>query len=111
MNLHKLSKLTNPWRLVLVAATTALTGGIAYYGISHFGQINQAPEASQTVPAIQRVIALGRLEPEQEVIKVSVPATLNNDRIAQLLVQRGDRVATGQVLAVMDSRDRLQKPY
>jgi len=42
------------------------------------------------------------------VIKVSVPATLSNDRVAKLLVQRGDRVEAGQVIAIMDSRDRLQ---
>jgi len=55
---------------------------------------------------VRQVTALGRLEPAAEV--KSVPAALSNDRVAKLLVQRGDRVEAGQVIAIMDSRDRLQ---
>nr|ADO19009.1 ABC exporter membrane fusion protein [Nostoc flagelliforme str. Sunitezuoqi] len=61
--------------------------------MQQFQQADKSPEPTQTTIA-QSITALGRLKPEQEVIKVSVPATLNNDRIAQLLVQRGDRVKT-----------------
>ena len=53
-------------------------------------------------------MALGQIGPQTEVIKVSVSATLSNDRVAQLLVKRGDRVTAGQVIAILDSRDRLQ---
>jgi len=62
----------------------------------------------QSTPEIEDVTALGRIEPTTEVIKVSVPTTLSNDRVAQLLIQRGSSVQAGQVMAVMDSRDRLQ---
>ena len=104
---HRLPKPANRWVIALIVAGTAITGAITYYGISQFGQTSKPPEPAQTVPATPKVTALGRLEPEKEVIKVSVPAALNNDRVAQLLVQRGDRVKASQVIAILDSRDRI----
>ncbi|MGL4881634.1 MAG: ABC exporter membrane fusion protein, partial [Waterburya sp.] len=40
--------------------------------------------------------------------KLSAPLVLDGDRIAKLLVEEGDRVKAGQVIAILDSRDRLQ---
>jgi ABC exporter DevB family membrane fusion protein len=54
------------------------------------------------------VSARGYLEPEGEVIKVSAPAFMEGARVDKLLVQRGDRVKVDQVIAILDSRDRLQ---
>ncbi|UBF30117.1 ABC exporter membrane fusion protein (plasmid) [Kovacikia minuta CCNUW1] len=107
MNLQLLTKPSNRWMLALIVAASTLTAGIAYYGISQFA-VEKPAENTQTTPTIQSVVALGRLEPETEVTKVSVPATLSNDRVAQLLVKRGDRVQANQVIAILDSRDRLQ---
>lgn len=107
MNLQLLSKPSNQRMILLIVAASALTGGIIYYGLSQFTATLSRPESAPVVSP-QRIVALGRLEPQQEVIKVSVPAALTNDRIAQLLVQRGDRVQAGQVIAILDSRDRLQ---
>jgi HlyD family secretion protein len=107
MNLQLLSKSSSRWLLASIAVASTLTVGIAYYGISQL--IAKPPTATpQPAPTIDSIVALGRLQPETEVTKVSVPATLSNDRIAQLLVQRGDRVQTSQVIAILDSRDRLQ---
>jgi HlyD family secretion protein len=108
MKIQQLYKPSKPWLFAILAAT-ALTGGIAAYTMSQFGQTTKEPSPTPTIPAMEKVIALGRLEPEKEVIKVSVPALLNNDRVAQLLVKRGDRSEANQVIAIMDSRDRLQK--
>ncbi|MDX2242270.1 MAG: biotin/lipoyl-binding protein, partial [Leptolyngbyaceae cyanobacterium bins.302] len=107
MNLQSLSKPSNRWMLALIVVSSTLTAGIAYYGISQF-VVEKPAENTQTTPTIKSVVALGRLEPETEVTKVSVPATLSNDRVAQLLVKRGDRVQANQVIAILDSRDRLQ---
>jgi HlyD family secretion protein len=52
------------------------------------------------------VTALGRLEPQGEVIKIA--ASTSGSRVAQLLVKQGDLVKKGQVIAVLDSLDRLQ---
>jgi HlyD family secretion protein len=55
------------------------------------------------------VTALGRLEPFGEVIKVSAPSTQGGKgTLAQLLVKEGDKVARGQIIAVLDSRQRLE---
>ncbi|MEM8779166.1 MAG: ABC exporter membrane fusion protein, partial [Cyanobacteria bacterium P01_G01_bin.49] len=55
-----------------------------------------------------RVAALGYLEPKGEIIRVSAPAFLEGTRVTELLVQRGDRVKAGQIIAILDNRDRLQ---
>lgn len=108
MKLQKLPKFLNRSLLTFIVAGTAIAGGITYYGISQVNPEEKTSELIQTAPLPRQIVALGRLEPEAEVIRVSVPATLSNDRIAQLLVDRGDRVKVGQVIAILDSRDRLQ---
>ena len=93
-----------------MAIAIPLTGAIALAGISQLKgseELSTVAEAP-TAPPIQQVTALGRLEPATEVINVSVPATLANDRVAEVPVQRGEAIKAGQVLAVMESRDRLQ---
>lgn len=96
--------------IALVIAATAITGGIVFYGISQFEQVGQtaSSEPVSTTPTRQKVTALGRLEPEAEVISLSAPLALDGDRIAQILVKEGDRVKVGQVIAILDARDRLQ---
>jgi HlyD family secretion protein len=108
MNLQTLSKPLNRWTLALIVGATAITGTTVFYGISQFRQTSKPSGLVEAAPTIQQVTALGRLEPAAEVIKVSVPATLSNGRVAELLVQRGDSVKAGQVIAIMDSQDRLQ---
>ena len=108
MNLQTLSKPLNRWTLALIVGATAITGTTVFYGISQFRQTSKPSRLVEAAPTIQQVTALGRLEPAAEVIKVSVPATLSNGRVAELLVQRGDSVKAGQVIAIMDSQDRLQ---
>lgn len=64
-------------------------------------------EAQSANPVVQQsVVALGRLEPQGEVLKLSTSDT--SQRLAELRVQRGDRVKTGQVIAVLDAYGRLQ---
>jgi HlyD family secretion protein len=94
--------------LAAVVAAAAVTAGVGYYGISQFKSSQAQPAKELATPAVPQVVALGQLEPQTEVIKISVPATLSNDRVAQLLVKRGDRVQARQTIAILDSRDRLQ---
>ncbi|MBD2124582.1 HlyD family efflux transporter periplasmic adaptor subunit [Trichocoleus sp. FACHB-262] len=110
MNFQTLSKPANRGTLALIIAATAASGAIAFIGISQVKRPSQPTVVAETkaVPKVQRITALGRIEPATEVIKVSVPATLSNDRVAELRVQRGDRVEADQVIAVMDSQARLQ---
>lgn len=66
---------------------------------------------AETIPQIKTVTALGRLEPTGEVIKLSPPASSQGSRVEQLLVKEGDKVTVGQVIAILDNRDRLQASY
>jgi HlyD family secretion protein len=91
----------------VVAAGLALVGGSGYV-LWQFRSTQSTSQTEESAPIVERVTALGRLEPATEVIRVTAPANLSNDRIAELLVQRGDRVDVGQVIAVLTSHDRLQ---
>lgn len=109
MNVKVLSKAGNQWLIGLVVGAIAITGGIVFYGISQSGIISQKPAPKvETDPPVKKVTALGRLEPEAEVIKLSAPLALDGDRIAQLLIKEGEQVKSGQVVAILDSRDKLQ---
>lgn len=110
MSSQLLSKPSNRWIIGLIIAATAITGATVFYGASRFGLVSdrKAVPPVQTTPIVKKVTALGRLEPQAEVIRLSAPLTLDGDRISQLLVQQGDRVEKGQVIAILDSRDRLQ---
>jgi HlyD family secretion protein len=52
------------------------------------------------------VSALGRLAPEGEVIAVAPGSTADGGRVDRLLVAVGDKVASGQVIAVLDTFPR-----
>ncbi|GAB4373959.1 MAG: ABC exporter membrane fusion protein [Elainellaceae cyanobacterium] len=83
-------------------------GSASVYGWRQWSTAAADSPATVTAPAIQTVTALGRLAPLGEVIKLSAPTSSQENRIDQLLVQEGDRVEAGQVIAILDSHDRLK---
>ena len=100
-----------PHRLTLwVGIATVAVGGVTAYNV--WGENLLQPTAQEVpeviVPEITTVTALGHLEPAGEVIQLSVPASSESSRITELLVQEGDEVIQGQVIAILDNRDRLQ---
>lgn len=100
--------LSNRWLTGLLVAVTTITGATILYG-SRFGQIDPGDSSQPVIaPTVRKVVALGRLEPEAEVIQLSAPNPVEASRVAQLLVRQGDRVKAGQVIAILDARDRLQ---
>ena len=111
MDWQTLSKSLNQWRITLILAASGVAGIGICYGISEFGHASKTSLPTATAQAVQQITALGRLEPLSEVVKVSAPATLYNDRVAQLLVKRGDSVRADQAIAILASRDRLQDAY
>lgn len=101
---------TRRWVRVLIALLLSAGGVFAY---NFWRQTAQQP-AQQTVveiPAVRTVTAIGRLEPKGEIVKLSAPSSTSGNRVEQLLVKEGDRVKTGQVVAILDSRDQLQAAY
>ncbi|MBN3958157.1 HlyD family efflux transporter periplasmic adaptor subunit [Nostoc sp. NMS8] len=101
--------LRSPLLLAIIASLAI--GGTSVYAVMKLqataNEKQKTPVAVQ--PVVKTVTALGRLEPKGEVIKLSAPS-LNGEgsRVEQLLVKEGDRVKAGQVVAIMDNRDRLQ---
>lgn len=96
--------------LLAIIASLAI-GGISVYAVMKLqataNEKQKTPVAVQ--PVVKTVTALGRLEPKGEIIKLSAPSsTGEGNRVEQLLVKEGDRVKAGQVIAIMDNRDRLQ---
>ncbi|MFK0730056.1 MAG: ABC exporter membrane fusion protein [Gloeotrichia echinulata GP01] len=98
----------SPANIAIITAFAAI--GISIYTVKNFQ--NTSNKKQLPVVPIQAVVktvtALGRLEPNGEVIKLSAPTTGEGNRVEQLLVKEGDRVKVGDVIAIMDSRDRLQ---
>ncbi|MGB3656164.1 MAG: HlyD family efflux transporter periplasmic adaptor subunit [Rivularia sp. (in: cyanobacteria)] len=97
-------------RLIVTVAAFAM-GGASIYTLQKFkgGEVAQKPQTPiPAIPQIETVTALGRLEPKGEVIQLSAPAMgAEGSRVEQLLVREGDKVQTDQVIAILDSRDRL----
>lgn len=94
--------------LILIAAILSVLSGSAFTVWRFQSQSigNQATEVS--TPQIATVTALGRLEPKGELVKLSAPTSSESNRVEKLLVKEGDRVKAGQVIAVLDNRDRRQ---
>jgi len=61
--------------------------------------------------SVSRVAALGFIQPRQEPINLSAPAFLEGTRVEQLLVKQRAKVEIGQVIAVLDNRDRLEAAF
>ena len=104
------------WIALLIAAAVGLTGLGIYLALrpSPSGQ-SATPSPSPTTASGQNVItALGRLEPEGEVIKIAAPSSggsatpiFGSPRVARLLVKERATVKAGQPIAVLDTYDRL----
>jgi len=92
----------------LVTVATVITGAIAFYGISQTGFENQSQTTVVKAPSVVKVTALGRLEPQGEVINLSAPLSLDGDRIKKLLVKEGEKVKAGNAIAILDSQKSLQ---
>lgn len=54
------------------------------------------------------VVALGRIIPRGDVIKVATPSGAGDARIAEIRVREGDLVKAGDVLAVLDNLAQIQ---
>ena len=97
----------------LAIAATVITTGVGFWQVSQIRKAEElkatAARAAATAAATPTsVTALGRLTPEGEVIKLSAASASEGARIELLQVEEGDRVSKGQIIAVLDTRDRLQ---
>jgi HlyD family secretion protein len=95
------------WILV-VLALLSVGGGAVSWQLLQSSTTETTQTETASMPQIETVTALGQLEPESEVIQLQASTSTQENRISQLLVERGDRVEAGQAVAILDSRDRLQ---
>ncbi|MGK7893651.1 MAG: ABC exporter membrane fusion protein [Xenococcus sp. (in: cyanobacteria)] len=89
--------------LILFAGTF-----LGYYFAARQVEQSGSEAAYETQVLPQAVSAIGYLEPQGEVIKVSASAFREGARVEQLLVKRGDHITKGQTIAILDDRPRLQ---
>ena len=93
--------------------------GVGLMGLTLFGAIaaqqgwlpfipRTEPEPIAIAPLLPTVTALGRLEPQGEMIYLSAPTASQETRLEKLLVKVGDRVEAGQTIALLSGRDRWQ---
>jgi HlyD family secretion protein len=105
---HPVIKIERPGRWWAIAGVFLVgAAGAGWWGLQRAEpQVSESPAA--LVAQINTVTALGRLEPEGEVIQLMAPTAVQESRIQELRVQAGDWVEVGQVIAVLDNRDTLQ---
>ncbi|MEI2577550.1 HlyD family efflux transporter periplasmic adaptor subunit [Scytonema sp. PRP1] len=77
------------------------------------GTIQAQDNTSETPSAANpssttRVVALGKLIPEGDVIKISV-ANAQDSRVNQILVKEGDFVKANQIIAILQGKDRAEQ--
>ena len=89
--------------LVLGAIATLIAGGIGYTAIA---KRPTPPLSSETPPQVETVSALGRLEPQGEVIQVFAPTSAEGARVETIRVTHGQQIHKGDVIAVLDSYAR-----
>ncbi|HIK35041.1 MULTISPECIES: ABC exporter membrane fusion protein [unclassified Thermosynechococcus] len=98
-----LSKIGRPWLIggAIAIALGSFALSLSYWQQQHRANEERAIQAALANPVSDRITALGRLEPEGEVVAVSAPSM--TERLGQLLVREGDRVVAGQPLAYLDT--------
>ncbi|BBC24484.1 ABC exporter membrane fusion protein [Pseudanabaena sp. ABRG5-3] len=103
-------KRSNKFLIPAIALALALLGVSIWLVLGRSNNPSPSPSTSTTNATNKEqsraISALGRLEPQGEVIKVASPSALGTSRIVKLLVKEGDTVKQGQVIAVLDSYDR-----
>lgn len=111
-----LLKLSGKWIAALIVLALGVTGVSIFFALrppaANQNQTQSADSTDSTPmpPSTRddRVTALGRLEPGGEVFCVSPPSSAGfSSVIRRWLVKEGDRIKQNQVIAVMDTYDRL----
>ena len=115
MQNHKLQGSLSSQSILRLAIAIAMLASLSVASISVFIVLKfrdidnqKLATAAIAIPEIKTVTALGRIEPEVEVIKLSAPVSGEGSRVEKILIQEGDMVKVGQAIAILDNSDRLQ---
>jgi HlyD family secretion protein len=98
-------RLRYPFIFILIGLITPLISLIGCNSANNPAEKN-GEKANAASKAIARsVVALGKIEPEGEVIKLSVP-NAQDSRVNNILVKEGEQVKKGQLIAILQGVDR-----
>ena len=102
--------LSSGWRLVnkygVILSLLVLTSACSANSQAPSGVENTTTQTQLNRP--KQVVALGKLIPRGEVIKLSV-ANAEDSRVNQLLVEEGNRVEKNQVIAILQGFENRQR--
>jgi HlyD family secretion protein len=107
-NRNSITKAISRRSVVMTGVILLGVAGATTYGWIQMASVQQQEAKPVTTPVIQTVTALGRLTPRGEVIQLSAPTSSQGNRVDRLLVQEGDRVKVGQLIAILDSYGERQ---
>jgi DNA-binding NarL/FixJ family response regulator len=98
------------WRLIIVPIALTMAITLIRFGNRPKPQPSYAslPVRADELTQSEKVAALGRIEPQGEIMSLSAPTSLEAVQVEQLLVQVGDRVNKKQIVAILDGRQRQQ---
>ncbi|MGF1589596.1 MAG: HlyD family efflux transporter periplasmic adaptor subunit [Pleurocapsa sp.] len=97
-------RLNNKLIMALCLAGLAFVSAITIYSVN---QNTAQEETTEVKPQpIKAVAVLGRIEPQGKLIQLAPAPDLGGTKIAQLLVEEGDRVSAGQIIARLDNYRR-----
>lgn len=96
-------------KILLIIGGTVITSAIAFYGLWRYQSYSQTSisESVMIETKVTAVAAIGYIEPQGEVIKLSAPAFQEGTRVEKLLVAEGDMVKQGDIIAILDNHQRL----
>lgn len=96
------------WLIAIITTATLFTLATTGYILTKTAKPTLTPTTQETPSETPEISALGRIEPQGEVIKIGAPLILNKDRVGKWLVKEGDRVKANQPIAILDSAKRLE---
>jgi HlyD family secretion protein len=103
------------FRWAMVLAVPLLLVVLAALGLPLYNSLkaqsskqNAPVTPKPSIPVNKNVAALGRIQPKDKVIRVSGSSSLQHARVAQILVNEGDKIKRGQLIAVLDNLNQLQ---
>ncbi len=87
--------------LIAIAGCLLVTGGAI--AIRQFASRPPQQVASTAAPIVETVSALGRLEPDGELVQVFAPNSIEGARVERLQVSHGQHLRQGDVIAILDT--------
>jgi HlyD family secretion protein len=111
INLNWGSDGNKPWQwpgwvgMLGLGGVLLVGGGLAH---RHWPGQPATTTVAMAAPAITQISALGRLEPDGEVVQIFAPTSMEGARVERLAVRLGQQVRSGDLIAVLDTYARRQ---